>query len=157
MKIPQRTSRSRGFWTDMGFNINPKVCPIWVIIIYTGQRYAYLISFKAVKCSNFKTCINSLRQNGAHILIRISTLGYQWFRNCVTCLAPSHYLNQCWLIIEPTEHMSIKFYLRFRWFHCGKHIGKSYLSANRQSMCEQMYILCRDLLCNDPQQNQNIP
>ena len=36
-----------------------------------------------------------------YIYIRVSKLGHHWFRLWLaTCLAPSHHLKKCWLIVE---------------------------------------------------------
>ena len=61
---------------------------------------------KALLNSSHMSQVNSLRPSDTHV----SKLGYHWFRKMVvTCLVPSHYLNQCWLIVN---HISGKI---FQW------------------------------------------
>ena len=59
--------------------------------------------------------------------ICIGELGHHWFRQwCVACSAPSHYLNQCWLIVNwtPGKKFSVKFESEFYHFLSRKFIRR---------------------------------
>ena len=76
--------------------------------------------------------LNSSPPSAAYV--HVSELGQHWFRYwLVASSAPSHYQNQCCLIVklDSCEHISVKFKSEFYHFHSRKCIWKCRLSEWR--------------------------
>ena len=78
--------------------------------------------------------------------ICVTNLGHHWFRWwLVTWSVPSHYLNQCCIIVNWTlrNKNSVKLYSKFKYFHSGKCIWKCYLENVSHFVSASMGYCCQ--------------
>ena len=86
-------------------------------ILYCIISYCHCVCSTTLIC--MRVCYVACLWNGRYSLVWFTQRGlvspygivkfcHQWFRLWLrTCLVPSHYLNQCWLIANPEENVKI--------------------------------------------------
>ena len=84
------------FWFDDDNNMSYR----YILSIYDDDESMLLASF-FIKTDYFSPCINSLRPSDAIWRQRTGSTLAQVMACCLT--APSHYLNQCWLVISEVQ------------------------------------------------------